>query len=645
MEKQKRVIIGTAGHIDHGKTALVKALTGIDTDTSKEEKARGITIDIGIAPLVLPSGILAGIVDVPGHEKFIHNMVAGASGIDFVLLVIAADEGVMPQTKEHLEICELLGIKDGIVVITKIDLVEKDWLELVTEDVKNFVKGTFLEKAPFVYFSAVTLEGKEELITLIDEKAQKVVQKPINEPFRLPVDGVFSIKGFGTVVRGTLLSGKVRKNQEAMIYPKKILTKIRNIQIFGKNVEESIAGSRTALNLSGISKEEVTRGDVVAEPEVLEPSNYLDVDLQVLRDIKRGIKCFEEVFFHVGTSRIKAKVILLGKKELSPGERDVVQIVTESPVCVWRGDRFILRRGPENITIGGGIILNPCSYKRKRTKPWEREEVEFIKKARDEELFLFYVNKKEFLGIEEKRLKILLSVFGEKFKELEEKIKNQIVLIKEGEKNFYFSRENFENLKKEILKVLEKFHRENPFSPGLNKELLKSRISSFIHQGLFEKAIEDLIKQGRITKDKEIISLSGFKHLDKEGTEKLKKEVEKKFLEEGITPRNFEDVLVEFKDNYKAAKEIFEALLRERVLIRLTDKIVMHSKVIERVKEEVIKFLKSHGEMQLSDFKKLINDAFGKSVSRKYVVPLIEFMDKEKVTLRIGDKRILRKQV
>jgi len=247
----RRIIIGTAGHIDHGKTSLVKALTGIDTDRLKEEKERGITIDLGFANLLLPSGTLAGIVDVPGHEKFIRNMVAGATGIDLVILVIAADEGVMPQTKEHLEICELLGIKDGVVVITKIDLVDKEWLELVKEEVEKFLKDTFLKNAPIIYFSAVTGEGKEELLKILDEKASQVIMKPEDQPFRLPIDGVFTIKGFGTVVRGTAISGKISINQIVKIYPKELESKIRNIQVHGKNVETAYAGMRVALNLQG----------------------------------------------------------------------------------------------------------------------------------------------------------------------------------------------------------------------------------------------------------------------------------------------------------------------------------------------------------------------------------------------------------
>ena len=270
----KRVIVGTAGHIDHGKTSLVKVLTGIDTDTLKEEKERGITIDIGFAKLELPSGILVGIVDVPGHEKFVKNMVAGASGIDIVMLVISADEGVMPQTKEHLEICELLGIKDGFVVVTKIDLVEKDWLEIVKSEIEDFLKGTFLEGAPIVFFSAKTEEGKDEILKVLEEKAKKVPPKPIDEPFRMPIDGVFSIKGFGTVVRGTIISGKVKIGDTLEIYPIQKITKVRNIQVHGKNTDFSIAGTRTALNLQNIEKTEVSRGDVIAEKNVLKPAQY-----------------------------------------------------------------------------------------------------------------------------------------------------------------------------------------------------------------------------------------------------------------------------------------------------------------------------------------------------------------------------------
>lgn len=637
----RRIIIGTAGHIDHGKTALVKVLTGIDTDRLKEEKERGITIDIGFANLILPSGILAGIVDVPGHERFIRNMVAGATGIDLVILVIAADEGIMPQTKEHLEICELLGIKDGIVVITKIDLVEKEWLELIKEEVRTFLENTFLKNAPIICFSAVTEEGKDEILKVLDKKASQIIMKPEDQPFRLPVDGVFTIKGFGTVVRGTTISGKVSLNQIVEIYPKGIKTKVRNIQVHGKNVESAYAGMRTALNLQGVEKEEIERGDVVAEPGILKPSQWLDIKIISLKEIKNPIKNFENLLFYVGTSEILGKIILFGKDHLEPGEIDIAQIFLQKPVVVWRGDRFILRRASTNTTVGGGEIINPISHKRKRTKPWERKELEFISHTDTSDLIKYYVEKKGFLGITKEDLQPLISLFGEKFEKLIEKFSNEMIKLKEGEKTFYFAKKAKDELQKKIIDTLKKYHENNPFSSGLTKELLKSRISSFIPDSFFDYIIDELVQKNILNKEKEILALSEFKKINLTEKEEFKKQIEEKFLKEGLTPKNFEEILMEFKERYKAAKELFQGLIREGILVKVSEKLVYHKKILEEIEKKVINFLIKNKEMTLSDFRAIL----GSRISRKYLIPLAEYLDKKKITLRIGDKRILRKKI
>jgi len=643
MEKEEKtiersVVIGTAGHIDHGKTALVKALTGIDTDRLKEEKERGITIDIGFARLTLPSGIKASIVDVPGHEKFIRNMVAGASGIDLVILVIAADEGIMPQTREHLEICQLLGIKDGVVVLSKVDLVDEEWLDFVKAEVEEFLKGTFLEGAPIIPFSAVTLRGKEALLQALDEKAQKVKTKERNLPFRLPIDGAFIIKGFGLVVRGTALSGEVTLNEELLLYPDKKRVKVRSIQVHGESVNRAFAGTRVALNIAGVEKEEVERGKVLAEEGVLEPSLWLDLKIQVLKEIKAPLKNFEKLLFYVGTSEVLGKLILFNKNELSQGESDIAQIFLQKPVCVWRGDRFILRRPGTNETVGGGVILNPLSQRRRRTKPWERRELEFLAEAKDEDLLLYYVKKKGVEGIELRSLSLYTGCFGPYLQELLNKISHQILHLKSGENTYLFSKESLSELKEEILEKLKKFHENNPFSPGLTKEFLKSRLNLIPRDILFEKALEDLLKENKISREKELYYIEEYK---KESTafERLKKELEEKFLKEGLTPRDYEEIIYEFGRDYRAAEEVFKVLLREGVLVKLTEKIVIHRRYVEEIEKKVLEYFKTHKEMVVSDFRRLV----GEGVSRKYLIPLLEYLDKQKITLRIGNKRILRK--
>ncbi|MCS7200135.1 MAG: selenocysteine-specific translation elongation factor [Caldimicrobium sp.] len=636
----RSVIVGTAGHIDHGKTSLVKALTGVDTDRLKEEKERGITIDIGFANLILPSGIHVSIVDVPGHERFIRNMVAGASGIDLVLLVIAADEGIMPQTKEHLEICELLGIKEGLIVLTKIDLVDKEWLEFIQEEVKNFLKGSFLEGAPIIPFSAITLQGKEELIKILDYKAQQVALRDIDQPFRLPIDGVFTIKGFGLVVRGTSLSGKVTLNQELMVYPHKKLVKVRNIHVHGTPLTIAQAGMRVALNITGIDKEEIFRGNVIADKGCLEPSLWLDVFIKVLKDTEPPLKNMETLLLYIGTSEVSGKVILFSRDTLSAGEEDVAQLFLSKPVCVWRGDHFILRRGGTNKTVAGGFILNPLSIKRKRSQPLEKKDLRELLTSDPKKLLRHYIQKRDLFGISLKELEIHTSIFGEKLKNLLEELREEILPLRTGDEIHYFSNKALIRLKDDIMEKLRKFHESNPFSPGLTKEFLKSRLSPELNIILFEKALYDLVEEGKILKEKELYIHSQYKKDFSASFQKFKKELEEKFLKEGITPRDYEEILMESGKDYKAVLEVLKTLLREGILIKLTDKLIFHRSVLKEVEEKVREYFKDNKELSINDFRKLI----GEGVSRKYIIPILEYLDKEKVTLRVGDKRVLRRR-
>jgi selenocysteine-specific elongation factor len=352
------IILGTAGHIDHGKSSLIKALTGIDPDRLKEEKLRGITIELGFASLTLPSGQLLGIVDVPGHERFVRHMVAGATGMDLVALVIAADEGVMPQTREHLEICELLKVKQGLVVLTKIDLVEADWLDLVEEEIREALKGTFLDGAPLVRFSAVTGEGAEDLVATLAELAAAVPPKPPGGIFRLPVDRVFTIKGFGTVVTGTAISGRLKVGDAVTVYPPLYKARVRSLQTHGASVEELLAGSRAAVNLQGLEKEEMERGMVVATPGALIPSRRVDALIQVLESVPRPLKHRQAVRFHTGTSERLAVPLLLDADELPPGAAGYAQFLLRETVALKPGDRFVIRNLSPAITWGGGRILH-----------------------------------------------------------------------------------------------------------------------------------------------------------------------------------------------------------------------------------------------------------------------------------------------
>src|ERR671923_1201815 len=362
----KQVVMGTAGHIDHGKTQLIKTLTGIDTDRLKEEKERGITIDLGFAHLTCEDGTEVGVIDVPGHERFVRNMLAGVGGIDLVMLVIAADEGVMPQTREHLAICQLLRVKGGLVALTKADLVDEDWLELVTEDTREFLKGTFLEGKPIVPVSAKTAQGIDELKRALQELVVRVPPKQSEGKFRLPVDRVFTIRGFGTVVTGTLFSGMIRVEDRVQIYPKGIEAKVRGLQVHNAGVPEAVAGQRTAVNLQGIEKVELERGDVLGRPGEFLPTFMLDAVLQHLADAPRPLRHRARVRLHVGTSEIMGRVILLDRDELAPGEETYVQFRLEAPAIALPRDRFVIRSYSPVQTIGGGMLLDVQPAKHRR---------------------------------------------------------------------------------------------------------------------------------------------------------------------------------------------------------------------------------------------------------------------------------------
>jgi selenocysteine-specific elongation factor len=362
----KPIILGTAGHIDHGKTSLIRSLTGIDTDRLKEEKARGITIELGFAHLTLPSGELMGIVDVPGHEKFVRHMVAGATGIDMVALVIAADEGVMPQTREHMDICQLLGVRSGLIVLTKVDLAGAEWLELVEEDVREFVKGTFLEGAPLVHFSALNLKGTEEVLAAISDVASSLAERQSGGLFRMPLDRVFTMRGFGTVVTGTPISGTLTLGDTVQIFPGSLTAKIRGLEVHNERVTQVSAGLRSAINLQGVSKEDVKRGQVLSLEKSLLPSRSMDVWLQYLSNNEKPLKNRSRIRFHVGTAEILGRALLLDSETLAPGRSGLAQIQLEEETTALSGDRFVLRSYSPVRTIAGGEILHPRPTRHKR---------------------------------------------------------------------------------------------------------------------------------------------------------------------------------------------------------------------------------------------------------------------------------------
>ncbi|MFH1132192.1 MAG: selenocysteine-specific translation elongation factor, partial [Pseudomonadota bacterium] len=497
MSRNKRsAILGTAGHIDHGKTALVKALTGTDTDRLKEEKRRGITIELGFAHLEFDN-ILLGIVDVPGHERFIKSMVAGAGGIDMVMLVVAADEGVMPQTREHLDVCHLLGIKRGFVALNKIDLVDSDWSACVIDDLRSTLAGTFLEYAPIVPCSAITQEGIEQIRQLLKTLSNDVPSRDESGHLRLPLDRVFTMKGFGTVVTGTLLSGTIQTGDPVVVLPAGATTAVRRIQVHGETVQRAYAGQRTAVNLGGIEKETVARGDVLSHPDTLALSFVIDTKIRLLPNTRQSLKTQSKVLFHLGTRQQGATCTLLGKTILSPGDTSFAQLRFERPIVALPNDHFILRSFAKQYnygtTIGGGIIIRTVASK---IHPSDKNAISLLEKTADSHLperVALEVLRSQTTGLTRVELQQRLNLnASELTKQLNTLLSNRTVIQYDREKGLFVHQKFFNVLQTLILQTLDQFHKKHPLAPGIDKEELRSRLGRGVNSRVFMSLLDAL---------------------------------------------------------------------------------------------------------------------------------------------------------
>ena len=635
----KQIILGTAGHIDHGKTSLIKAVTGIDTDRLKEEKLRGITIELGFAYLDLPSGQHFGIVDVPGHEKFVKNMVAGATGIDIVALVIAADEGVMPQTREHMEICTLLGIKHGLVVLTKIDLVDEEWLELVTDDIKDFVRGTFLEDAPIVAVSSDTGVGLQEFIKALDELSAVIPVRSPSSIFRLPVDRVFSMKGFGTVITGTLISGRVRVGDIVMLYPSGITSKVRGIQVHNRIVNQAETGMRTAINFQGLEKDSVNRGDVLSNPAALKPNYMLDVSFHYLHSNKKPIKNRTRIRFHAGTSEALGILGLLDKEELIPGETAVVQLRLDSPEAVIKDDRFVIRSYSPVRTIGGGYILNPIPQKHKRYKP---EVVKGLKGLMDngpEEIISYHLDESGYRGVSFSDLIIMTNIHEKQLHDIMQGLlSKRTVILADRENQIYIHHNSFDKLKKEMSVCLDKYHQANPLKAGMPKEELRSKFPALRSSKLINLMLNQMIKDKKIVAEENTVRLAS--HTISLGMDQadVRKKILDAYLNSGLTPPYFKELSKTLDVEISRAKDVLMLLVDEGLIVKAKEDLYFNSRAVEDLQQRLVDFLVSHGEITTPQFKDMTG------VSRKYLIPLIEYFDAQNVTIRIGDSRKLRKR-
>ena len=635
----KQIILGTAGHIDHGKTSLIKAVTGIDTDRLKEEKLRGITIELGFAYLDLPSEQHLGIVDVPGHEKFVKNMVAGATGIDIVSLVIAADEGVMPQTREHMEICTLLGIKHGLVVLTKIDLVDEEWLELVTDDIKDFVRGTFLEDAPIVAVSSDTGVGLQEFIKALDELSAVIPVRSPSSIFRLPVDRVFSMKGFGTVITGTLISGRVRVGDIVMLYPSGITSKVRGIQVHNRIVNQAETGMRTAINFQGLEKDSVNRGDVLSNPAALKPNYMLDVSFHYLHSNKKPIKNRTRIRFHAGTSEVLGILGLLDKEELIPGETAVVQLRLDSPEAVIKDDRFVIRSYSPVRTIGGGYILNPIPQKHKRYKP---EVVKGLKGLMDngpEEIISYHLDESGYRGVSFSDLMIMTNIHEKQLHDIMQGLlSKRTVILADRENQIYIHHNSFDKLKKEMSVCLDNYHQANPLKAGMPKEELRSKFPALRSSKLINLMLNQMIKDKKIVAEENTVRLAS--HTISLGMDQadVRKKILDAYLNSGLTPPYFKELSKTLDVEISRAKDVLMLLVDEGLIVKAKEDLYFNSRAVEDLQQRLVDFLVSHEEITTPQFKDMAG------VSRKYLIPLIEYFDAQNVTIRIGDSRKLRKR-
>ena len=635
----KQIILGTAGHIDHGKTSLIRAVTGTDTDRLKEEKERGITIELGFAALDLPSGQHLGIVDVPGHEKFVKNMVAGATGIDIVAMVIAADEGVMPQTREHMEICTLLGIKHGLVVLTKIDMVDEEWLELVQEDVRDFTRGTFLEDSPMVPVSSVSGDGIPEFIAQLDELSQKIPVKPPSSIFRLPIDRVFTMKGFGTVITGTLVSGSINDGASIMVYPQGITSKIRGLQVHNQSVDSAAAGMRTAINFQGLEKAAIQRGEVLSSPGALKPSYMVDIDLSFLSSNPKPIKNRTLVRFHTGTSEILGNLILLDREELLAGDSTVAQLRLNSPVTLVKEDRFVIRSYSPIRTIGGGEVLNPIPKKHKQFHAATIDGLKQLSGQAPSEIISYQVNESGFAGLAFSDLRIVTNVPDKQLDSiLQDQLSKKIIIQSDKENRTFIHNDTLEQIKADMVTYLESYHEAFPLKTGMPKEELKTKFPLTLAPKLFNLTLNLMIKADRIVQDENTVRLAA--HTISLGADQadVKDKILGTYQDSGLQPPYFKELSKTLNIDPARSKEVLMHLVEEGQLVKTKEDLFFHTRAIDDLKNKLVAFLEAKGEISTPQFKKMTG------VSRKYVIPLAEFFDAKNVTLRVGDVRMLRKK-
>jgi selenocysteine-specific elongation factor len=630
----KHVVVGTAGHIDHGKTSLVKALTGIDTDRLPEEKARGITIDLGFAFLEEPGGLTIEIVDVPGHERFVKNMLAGVGGIDLAMLVIAADEGVMPQTREHLAICSLLHIKAGLIALTKADLVEPDWLELVREDVAGAVGDTFLAGAPILPVSAKTGQGLDELRAALRTLAQSVPQRGSDQLPRLPIDRVFTVRGFGTVVTGTLTAGALGVDDRVEVFPRKTEAKIRGLQTHGHPVTSARAGQRTAVNLQGLERAAIARGDVVGMPGTLVPSMLVDGTLELLKDAARPLRSRARVRFHVGTSEIMARAILLDRTELAPGEASFARFRLEGQLVARPGDRFVVRSYSPVVTIGGGTLLDVDPPRFKRKGPALVAHLTLLQTGDPEAVLEEHVRHVGAAGVRLATLAGRVPFGPAQLKGLLDALQaaGRVIAV---DRDWFIHPESFARLSTLVVETLTAFHHAGPLKPGMSREELRSRAGS-ADERVFAFLLSALGADGRVKTERDKVRLASHEVRLSPDQQRIVDRLEDDFLRAEAAPPSAEEALGRAGLGGDEEHELFQVLVQAGKLVRVKESLFFHARALDTIQTKLVALLRERKDIGPADIKDLLG------ISRKYAIPLLEFFDQRRVTARVGERRILR---
>jgi selenocysteine-specific elongation factor len=634
---EKHLIVGTAGHIDHGKSALVEVLTGTHPDRLEEEKRRGITIDLGFAFLDL-DGVRLGFVDVPGHERFVRNMLAGAGGIDLVLLVVAADESIKPQTREHFDICRLLAIRRGVVALTKSDLVDADTLGLVQLEIEEFVRGSFLEGAPIVPVSARTGAGIERLKQELRRVALDARAKDASRHFRLPIDRSFAVKGFGTVVTGTLISGSIAVEDEAELLPGGRRVRVRGIQSGGRAEKRAVAGQRTALNIAGVEHADVRRGMVLVPPGLFVATNRIDAEVELLTSA-RPIERRARVHFHAGAAETIADLLLLDKDTLPPGESALAQLHLAEPVVALLGDSFILRQFSPVVTIGGGVVLSNLAPRHRRRDAASLESISALAGGGREEV-MFHLLASEPRGLTFKNILARTGWLVAEIRESADRLAGagRATLVSDaGEDSILVvAAAHRASLSRRLREAVEAFHRLNPLAEGISKEELRVRLRRHAGPALFRAGLEELAATGELRVAGDVVKRAGREIALSADESRARDQIEQAFSRAGLAVPALKDVLAGAGVESKRAQKLLQILLREKVLVKITEDLVFHHSALARLRELLAGYKKAKGDrLPIAAFKELT------CISRKYAIPLLEHLDRERVTRRVGDERVI----